>query len=427
MSPSRPTGSAIPRSWTGWVSEVLKTYRAAFVEPGTASFCAAGFVMRLPIAIYPLGLVLIVSARTGHYGFAGFLAGVYVIGNGVGNPVLARLVDRFGQSRLLLPTSALHVAATALLGVLVQTRAPQWAYVLPAFVSGFAYLAVGSLVRARWTFVLGGRPEMSTAYSLESILDEMIFTVGPLLATLIATQLDPVLVLVLGVLLVSGGALWLRALRATEPPAQAIGAERPASALRQRGMLLLTVTAIAMGAIFASAEVTMVAFCGQQHHRGLSGLVLACFALGSGTSGFLYGARHRSASVLDRFRLQALIFGGLPLLFLAATNVGILAVCAFVVGLGIAPTLITAFGLIESIVPGGALTEGLAWLTTGLSVGYGVGSALVGGIADAHGARIAFLVTVGSGLLMAALAVVLHGRLAPRDQLARVGRAAPNR
>jgi MFS family permease len=406
---------------------VLKAYRAAFHEPGTAAFCAAGFVMRLPLAIYPIGLVLIVSARTGHYGFAGFLAGVYVIGSAFGNPVLARLVDRFGQSRLLLPTSAVHVATIALLGVLVQTHAPQWSFVAPAFVAGFAYLAVGSLTRARWTFVLGNRPEMSTAYSLESILDEVIFTVGPLIATLIATTLDPVLVLVVAALLVGGGALWLQTLRATEPPAQVAGAARHGSALRQRGMLLLTITAIAMGTIFASAEVTMVAFCGQHHHRGLSGLVLACFAFGSGTSGFVYGARHWGASVLDRFRLQALIFGALPLLFLAATDVGVLAVCAFVVGLGIAPTLITAFGLIERIVPGGALTEGLSWLTTGLGVGYGIGSALVGGIADAHGARVAFLVSVGSGLLMAVFAVVLHRRLAPQDQLASSALAAPNR
>jgi MFS family permease len=400
---------------------VLSNYRAAFDEPGTASFCGAGFVMRLPIAMYPIGLVLIVSARTGHYGFAGVLTGVYVAANGVGNPVLARLVDRYGQSRLLVPTTAVHVAAVVVLGVLVQTHAPQWTLVPPTIVAGFAYLSVGSLVRARWTYVLGGRPEMSTAYSLESILDEVIFTVGPLVATLLATQLDPVLVLVVAVALVAGGALWLRALRETEPPPAAVDAPPHDSALRQRGMLLLTLTAIAMGAIFASAEVTMVAFCGQHHHRGASGLVLACFAFGSATAGFVYGARHRPATVLARFRRQALIFGALPLVFFAATNIGVLGVCAFVVGLGIAPTLITAFGLIESIVPPGALTEGLAWLTTGLSVGYGVGSTLVGGIADAHGARVAFTVTVGSGLLMAAFALALHRRLAPVRQPVAVG------
>jgi MFS family permease len=186
-------------------------------------------------------------------------------------------------------------------------------------------------------------------------------------------------------------------------------------------MVLLTLTAVAMGAIFASAEVTMVAFAGQHGHRSASGVLLACFAAGSGTAGFVYGARHWPGSVLVRFRLQALAFGVLTLLFLAAPNIPVLAVCAFVVGLGIAPTLITAFGIIEQIVPSAALTEGLAWLTTGLSIGYGAGSSLVGPIADAHGARIAFTVTVGAGLAMGALAVMLYRRLASAGEPVPVG------
>ena len=82
---------------------MLDTYRAAFRAPGTAAFTAAGFVMRMPIAIYPIGLVLILSARTGHYGFAGLLSGTYVVANGVGKPVLGRLVDRYGQHRVADP------------------------------------------------------------------------------------------------------------------------------------------------------------------------------------------------------------------------------------------------------------------------------------------------------------------------------------
>jgi MFS family permease len=392
---------------------VLRTYRAAFRAPGSVAFCLAGFVMRLPIAVYPIGLVLIISARTGHYGFAGVLAGVYVAATGAGNPVLARLVDRYGQRRVLIPASAAHVAAVIALAVLIESHSPQWTFVPPTIVFGFAYVSVGSLIRARWSYVLAGRPELGTAYSLESTLDEVIFTAGPLVATLIATQSDPVLVLVVGVVLVSLGAVWLRGLPATEPPPHPVGAPRHRSALREPGMVLMTAMAIAMGAIFASAEVTMVAFCGQHGHRAASGIVLACFAVGSGTSGFVYGARRWASSVLTRFRCHALILGGLPLVFLAVTNIGVLAVCAFAVGLGIAPTLITAFGLIEQIVPAMSLTEGLDWLNTGLSVGYGAGSALVGGIADAHGARAGFSVTIASGLLMALLALALHRRLRP--------------
>jgi len=400
---------------------VLDTYRAVFRVPGSAAFCAAGFVMRLPYAIYPVGLVLIVSAQTGRYTFAGALAGIYVAANGVGNPVLARLVDRLGQHRVLLRATAAHVLGLLVLGVLIKTDSPLWTYIPPTMLAGFAFLAVGSLTRTRWSYVLAGRPELSTAYSVESTIDEVVFTLGPLIATVLATQADPVLVLVVGGAFVATGALLLRPQRATEPPAHDAGAPRGASALLARGMVLLTLTAVAMGAIFASAEVTMVAFAGQHGDRVASGILLACFAAGSGVAGFGYGARHWSGTVLVRFRLQALIFGALPLLFLIAPNVPVLAVCAFVVGLGIAPTLITAFGLIEQLVASSALAEGLAWLTTGLSIGYGAGSSLVGPIADAHGARLAFTVTVGAGLAMAALALVLFRRLSPASEPVAVG------
>jgi MFS family permease len=390
---------------------VFDTYRAVFRAPGTTAFCAAGFVMRIPIAVYPIGLVLIISARTGHYSFAGVLSAVYVIANGIGNPVLARVSDRMGQRRLLIVASSIHVAAVLLLAVCLSAGWPDWTLLAPTAVAGFAYLSVGSLVRARWSYVLAGRPELQTAYSLESALDEVIFVIGPLIATIIATQVKPVLVLYVAAVLVLAGAIRLSLLRATEPPLHPSTGERSRTAVLEPGMPLLTMYAMAMGVIFASAEVTIVAFCGQHGHRGLSGAVLAALAAGSATAGFLYGARNWHLDLLDRFRWQALIFGVLPVLFFAATNVPVLAVITFVVGFGIAPALITAFGMIERLVPAAALTEGLAWLITGLSVGYGAGASLVGRIADAHGARWAFTVTVAASVLMAILGVALHARL----------------
>jgi MFS family permease len=390
---------------------MFDTYRAAFRTPGTSAFCTAGFVMRLPSAIYPLALVLLVSAHTGKYAFAGVLSGVFVVANGVGLVVLARVVDRFGQGHALLPATGVHVASAVILGVLAQSDAPLWTLTVPTAVLGFTYLPVGSLVRARWSYVLGIRPELATAYSLESALDEVIFTAGPLIASLCATLVHPLLGVGLGVGLTLAGAVWLREQRATEPPAHG-ESHVSVSPLRSRGMVLLCLTMAAMGATFASVEVTMVAFAGQHGHRNLSGLLLAAFAGGSAISGFAYGARHWHAPLLDRFRLQAYVFGVMPALFLLAANVPILAVIALVVGLSIAPTLITAFGLVQAQVPTSALTEGLAWLVTGLSVGYGAGSSLVGGIADAHGARWAFLVAVGTALLVAGCGALTHQRLA---------------
>jgi MFS family permease len=370
--------------------------------------------MRMPIAMLPLGIVLILSARSGHYGFAGLLSATYIFGAVPGNPLLARVIDRFGQRRVLLPASVLTLTAILVLAALLKTGAPDWTLVPPTFVIGFSYVSVGSMVRARWSLVLAGRPELSTAFSVESVLDEIIFVVGPLLATVLATRADPVDVLYVSAALIALGAAWLGAQRATEPPPHPVGAPRHPSALRQRGMPWLTAAAVAMGALFASAELSMVAFCGQHGHRAASGVLLALFAAGSAVAGLLYGSRHWRTDLLDRYRLQSVIFAVVPALLLAAPNIGALSACAVVVGLAISPTLITAFSLVERLVPARALTEGLAWLLTGLNLGYGAGSAVVGRIADAHGARSAFLVTVAAALVMGGLAVALHRRLAAR-------------
>jgi MFS family permease len=185
-------------------------------------------------------------------------------------------------------------------------------------------------------------------------------------------------------------------------------------------MVVVTLATAGMGAVFASAEVSMVAFCGQHGHRGLSGVELAAIAVGSAAAGLFYGAVEWRDTILRRFRLQAMLFALLPFVLFAAFNVAVLVVAAFVLGLGIAPALITTFSLIQQIVPARAITEGLSWVGTGLSVGYGAGAALVGGIADAHGARTAFLVVVASsvvtGLLALAVRVQLNTDAAPADR-----------
>jgi len=376
----------------------------------------AGFIGRFPISVYPISFVLLFSLKTGHYGFGGLLSGIYVVSNGIGTPALGRMVDRFGQRRVLLPATLVHLAAVSTIVALVKSGAPDWSLIAPTIVLGLAFLPVGSLVRARWSMVLAGQPELTTAYALESALDEVIFTVGPLLASVIATQIDAVWAFVLAGVLVLVGAAWLFGQRDTEPPGQEVGATPHESALRSRGMLLLIFATMGMGAVFATAEVTIVAFCNEHGSKGLIGPVIACFAGGSALSGFLYGARLHASPVRDRFRRQALILGALPALFLAAVNVGTLALIAAVVGTAIAPTLISAFGLVEKVVPNAALNEGMSWLITGLSFGYGIASSVVGRIADAATTRWAFSVGIAAGVGVCILAVLAHSRVEARAE-----------
>jgi MFS family permease len=230
----------------------------------------------------------------------------------------------------------------------------------------------------------------------------------------LATHTSPTITLLAAVALIAGGSWWLATQRATEPPVKVrVPGERRQFALSSKGMLNIALVMACMGAVFGSAEVTMVAFCGQHGHRASSGWVLAAFAAGSAVAGLSYGSRAWRTSVLRRFAISASIFGVLPFLYFAATGIVSLAICTAVVGLGIAPTLIGGFALVDAIVPAASLTEGLTWIGTGLSIGFGIGSSVVGGIADAHGARVAFWVPVGCALGAGLSAITLAIRLAP--------------
>lgn len=264
-------------------------YRAAFRPRGAAAFSAAAFLARFPIAIYPLSFVLLFSGGAdgghGRYGVAGVMTGVYIVAGGVGNPVLARMVDRHGQSRLLVPAALVHVAAAATLIVEVRASAPTWSLIPPVALMGLAYLPMGSLVRARWSHALAGTPELTTAYSLESTFDELIFTVGPVVASVIAVTVSALVGLGLAAALVLAGSVWLARQSDTAPPVAAAGEHEATFVLRWPGMVLLTIAMAGLGAAFGTVEVTIAAFAGQHGARNLTGVVLAVFALGSAVAG----------------------------------------------------------------------------------------------------------------------------------------------
>ena len=260
--------------------------------------------------MYPLGLVLLVAIRTGRYGAGGVLTGVYILGAAVGLPILARLADRRGQRYALGWPTVVHIMACGVLVVMIEAGAGTYALAPAAFAMGFFFLSVDSLIRARWSYVLAGRPELGTAYSLESTLDEVVFVLGPIIASIIAVQTDPVWVIVLGAVLVGVGAVWLRAQTSTEPPVRALDGRRR-SALGYPGMVLLTLAMIGMGGIFGGVEVAMAAFVGQHDARAKTGLVLAMFAFGSAVAGLLYGARHWRAPMLSRYWGQSVLFAAL--------------------------------------------------------------------------------------------------------------------
>ncbi|MCX2950156.1 MFS transporter [Lentzea sp. NEAU-D7] len=395
---------------------MFDAYRSAFSKRGAASFCTAGVVSRLFVGIYPLALLLLLALPTGQYGKAALVSGCWTIGNALGSPVAGMVADRFGQYKTVLLSLVAHFVLAAMMLGAVALDSSLPATLVLALLLGASVVNTGPMTRARWAALWADdTPERSAAYSVETVLDEVVFAIGPLLAAALAIEVSPYLAVASAFLLSACGGTWLLFQRRTEPlrrpPAARVNRRLAA---RYPGMPLLLVLLLAVGATCGSAEVLLVARTGELGDPGGAGLVLACFAVGSGVSAILYGARTRTRTAPLRLALSASAFGLLPVLYLTADSFVALMVCSAVNGLSMAPTVINAFHLLGELVPVEIQTEGMNWVWSSLSLGFGSGTAAVGRIADEMGSRATFLLPVLCALSAAATAYLLHFRLKPR-------------
>lgn len=389
---------------------VLSPYRDLLSTPGGLRFSSAAFLARLPIAMVGLGIVLLVVAETGRYGRAGAFSAAFALVNAGAAPVIARLVDRFGQRRVLTPSVPLHCLALVGLVVLVSTGAPDWSQWAAVVVAALLGPSIGSLVRARWGYVLGDDPRLSTAYAFESVLDELIFVLGPLIVTVLATLVAPQAGLLAAAVVVLLGTAALLSHRASEPPASAHGDGHP-SALRSAGLPVLMVVMVFVGGVFGSVELSSIAFADEHGHRALAGPLLACYAGGSMLSGLVFGAvpsdLPRRRSLLIGSAVMTATVTVLPFV----RSVPLLALLLVLCGVGIAPTLISGFSLVERIVPSSAVTEGLTWATTGLVIGFSTSTWLAGHLVDSASVPWAFSVATVSGALALLAGLAAYRRL----------------
>lgn len=391
---------------------VLQPYRDILARPGALRFSAAGVLARLPMSMVGIAIVLVVSASYHSYGLAGRVTAVLVVATAAAGPQIARLVDRHGQARAMWPFLAVGLTGMAILTVAAATVAdPAWLYA-GAVLTGCGG-GMGSLVRARWTHVLADSPRrLHTAYSLESVLDELVFVVGPVLATVLATSPRPELGLAVPAVAALVGGGWFLVQRATEPPVASRDAPRPrGSVLAMPGIAVLLVVFVGMGAIFGASDVATVAFAQELGRKGEVGMVLAVFALGSLTGGLLYGARHWHTPLARRFALGIVALALGVCLFLFIGNLVALSATMFVVGLVISPSIVAGNGLVQAIVPAARLTEGLTWVGTAINVGVSIGSSVAGARVDAAGSHGGYLVVVAAGVAVAVITALAYPAL----------------
>ncbi len=384
----------------------LTSFRRVLNLPGALPFSVSGLVARMPMAMVSLGIVLLVSDRTGSYSQAGAVSASFLVANAAFAIVQARLIDRLGQSRVLPLAAGLFSAGLVAMMLAVEgDRATPWAHLFSAL-AGATLPQIGSSVRARWSHLVEDKRELLTAFALESVVDEMVFIVGPALVTTLATTVHPLAGLTSAVVATVVGTTALVAQKGTEPPATGAGRRGGGAPMPWRVLAPLIACAVSMGALLGGAEVATVALSDELGATSLSGLMLAIWAVGSLVSGIITGALHLRAANATRFRWGMLALGLLMLPLPFVHGFPTLAVFLFLSGFAISPTLIAAFAWIEEIVPATRLTEGITLFTTGLAAGLAPGAALVGLVVDAAGASPSYWVTAVAGLLGAAAAFV---------------------
>ncbi|MER6425454.1 MFS transporter [Streptomyces sp. NPDC001137] len=391
-------------------------YRALFATPGTKGFSAAGLLGRMPLSMMGIGVVTMISQLTGRYGLAGGLSATIALAAAAIGPQISRLVDQYGQRRVLRPATLVALASAAGLLLAAHFRWPDG--VLFVCAAGIGSVpSLGAMIRARWAALYRGTPQLHTAYSFESVVDEVCFIFGPIISIGLSTAWFPEAGPLLAACFLATGVFWLTAQRATEPEPHPREKQGGGTALRARGLQVLVATFVATGTIFGSVDVVTVAFADERGHKAAASVVLALYAAGSCAAGVVFGLLHFKGAPARRWLLGicAMAVSMIPLLLVG--NLPFLAVALFVAGMAVAPTMITTMSLIEEHVPRAQLTEGMTWVSTGLAVGVALGSSIAGWVIDAAGARAGYGVPAVSGAVAVTVGFLGYRRLsrpAPR-------------
>ncbi|MFD7440962.1 MFS transporter [Streptomyces sp. NPDC059909] len=399
--------------------------------PGAWTFLLPGFAARQPFAMLTIGIVLLVQHTTGSYGSAGAVAAVTGVSMALFAPQSGKLADRFGQRAVLVPGVLVHTASVAVLTALALADAPLWALFAAAVPTGASVPQVGPMVRARWAAKVGGSRLMPTAAAFESVTDEFTFVVGPVLATALCTGVHPAAGLVAEAALTLAGGLLFAAQRRTQPafgrPAAGEARTQHTSALSVPGVRALAVAFLGIGSVFGGMQVSLTAFTEEIGQPGMTGLLYGLFAAGNMLAGIAVGAIAWKSGPRRRLLLGYAGLTAAASLLWAAHSVVLLGVLGLVVGMFIAPALISGFTLVETLVPASARTEAFTWLTGSVALGQAAAVTVAGRLADAQGASAGFVVPlVGTALALVTL-VALRSRLAPRAHSRTVARGVGHR
>lgn len=369
------------------------TYRSLFSEPGRAWFVIATAFGRTPNAMKALACILLVQQLTGSYGMAGLVGATQTAVAALLAPVLARLIDVRGERGVLFWSMMAHVIGVAALVAAAYSDLHSASMLIGAAIIGGSSVQFGSLSRARWVKTLGRGRALERAYSLEAMIDEMGFVVGPMLVVPLSIQVHPTAGIVASMLMVAIGTTMLLGKprrgslpRLATPIAPGHTGKEP-SVISIPAVQLMIASLLFMGILFGAIEIVMVSFAEFHHQPNAASYLAAVFAIGSLTGAITYGARQWPGSTSLKIFITFWWIGLGTIPILLAPSITVMGMAMFVTGLAIAPGMIVANLLVEQISPVSRLTEAFTWLGSAMATGAAIGSIIAGYLVDEYGVR----------------------------------------
>jgi MFS family permease len=372
--------------------------------PGALSLFVASCVARLPMGALGLLLVLHTQQLTGSYAKGGLASGAYAIALAVSNPALARVVDSRGQTLVLRIGAPLAAAAIVVLATLPD-GAPLGAILAAAATAGACQPPVGACMRALWPVLLDSPDGRHAAYSMEGALLEVVYICGPVLivAGIGSWSLTGAMVACAAFLLVGDLAFAAHPISRGWRP----HAERPrdlTGALRGPGVRVLVAVFVLCGLSIGAVEVVVPAALDVTGHRELTGVLLGVWGVGSMVAGLAIGRLGAAPDPPRRLALALVAWGLAHAALGASGEPALLGLLLLVAGATIAPTLVSANGMLDDLAPTGTITEAFTWTSTGIGLGIAAGSSLAGALVEAASPGLA-MVALGGGGVLAALVV----------------------
>ncbi|MFG3166270.1 MFS transporter [Streptomyces sp. NPDC048200] len=379
-------------------------YRSLLRTPGAAAFFLPASLGRVGVAMTSLSIVWLVHSHTGTFSAAGLVTGAFAVSEALGAPQLARLVDRFGQTRILPLGLLAHAVAVALLLSLVAADADDTFLIVGGGLVGGSVPQLGAMSAARWAALL--RPdraaELPTAFALESIGNAGAFLVGPTLVSALAAAGHAVAGLVLAASLSVFGGLFLATRRDTAPATSTGDAEhaRGRGQLLCAPVLLLMGLNLAIGIFFGAMQVSVTGFAVECGAPGVAGPIFAASSFSGLLAGWFYGLRRwRAAPPVQLVAATSVLSLGTMLLFTVGSPFG-LALVVILTGAAIPPLLVLFPVFTEATVDHAVLTQAFAWLGAAGAAGSAAAAALSGWAIDTFGPQGGFAVTATAAAAM---------------------------